>query len=75
MTTHRHNPDSPAMQQASADNVRAVFAAMMQAREEQRQAECDHADTEGGQCIDCGKDCTDLLVERAEYAADSIADR
>lgn len=27
---------------------------------------CEHVETDHGICLDCGKDCTDALIARAE---------
>ncbi len=43
--------------------------------EEPQDEECAHDEHDHGICLYCGKDITDDLVARAEYAADSAQDR
>lgn len=37
--------------------------------------DCPHDELDHGICLDCGKDCFDDLVARAEYMADAKEDR
>ncbi len=37
--------------------------------------DCAHTDLECNVCIECGKDCTDDLIAKAEAAADAREDR